>query len=283
LRFAKYEGTGNDFVMIEDLDDAHPIDARTARALCDRRFGVGADGVIRITRHGEADFFMDYRNSDGSLAQMCGNGARCLGKLVFERGLTGSTEIDVMTRAGSKHLSLVTDGPVVREVTVQMGPPSFAKGDIPMQGEPTDTFLQEPMDLGQLTVKASALSMGNPHLVLFMDSDPADAPVATIGPMLEHHRWFPEKTNVEFAHVMTDEIVVRVWERGSGETLACGTGACAVAVAANEAGLAPAVSQIQFPGGVVRVERLEDQVLLTGPASKVFEGELDERSLAGER
>ena len=279
MRFAKYEGTGNDFVMIEDLEDLHPLDPDLVKAICDRRFGVGADGVIRITAHDRADFFMDYRNSDGSLAQMCGNGARCLGKLVFERGLTGSTEIDVVTRAGSKHLSLATEGGVVREVTVQMGPPSFAKGDIPMVGEPADTFLQEPMDLGDLTVKASALSMGNPHLVLFMDSDPADAPVQAIGPTLEHHRWFPQRTNVEFAHVMTDQIVVRVWERGSGETMACGTGACAVAVAANEAGLCPRTSLIRFPGGVVKVERLEDEVLLTGPASKVFEGELDERAL----
>ena len=282
LRFAKYQGTGNDFVMLEDLEDASPLDPDLVAALCDRRMGVGADGVIRVIRLAErgASFFMDYRNADGSLAEMCGNGIRCLGTLVYERGFTRDTEFDVMTRGGMKHLSLdVVDGSVA-EVTVGMGSPNFTKAAIPMRGPAWETFLGEPFDLGGgMTVKATALSMGNPHLVLFVEDDPDRYHVAHIGPALEHHALFPEKTNVEFVQVRGDELKARVWERGSGETMACGTGACAVLVAANEAGLVPERAAVRFPGGHLIVHRTEKDVLLTGPAQKVFEGVVDEGSL----
>ncbi len=277
LRFSKYHGTGNDFVMIEDLDDERPLNPNRVAALCDRRFGVGADGVIRIVRGtGAADFLMDYRNADGSLAEMCGNGVRCLGKLVYERGFTSKREIDVDTRSGLKHLSLhVSDG-VVDDVTVGMGAPNFTKAAIPMRGPAWETFQAEPFDIGGgTTMKATALSMGNPHLVLFVEDDPDRYHVAHIGPALEHHELFPERTNVEFAQVLGDELKARVWERGSGETMACGTGACAVAVAANEAGLVPPRTVVRFPGGRVTVERVADDVLLTGPAEKVFDGVVD--------
>ncbi|HEY7401831.1 MAG TPA: diaminopimelate epimerase [Actinomycetota bacterium] len=283
LNFAKYHGTGNDFVLVEDLDDERPLDPEAVAAICDRRFGVGADGVIRVVRAGQgADFFMDYRNADGSLAEMCGNGIRCLGKLVFERGFTTATELDVDTRGGRRHLRLhVRDG-AVDEVTVGMGPPAFTKAAIPMRGPAWETFLAEPFDLGEgMTVKASALSMSNPHLVLFLDDDPDRYHVAHIGPALEHHELFPELTNVEFVQLQGDELKARVWERGSGETMACGTGACAVLVAANEAGLVAAKGVVRFPGGPVVVERLADDVLLTGPAVKVFDGVLDPAALVG--
>jgi diaminopimelate epimerase len=277
LDIAKYHGTGNDFVFLEDLEDGRPLEPSFVAALCDRHTGVGADGVIRVVRGtGGSDFFMDYRNADGSLAEMCGNGVRCLGKLVYERRFTDRTELEIGTRAGVKHLSLdVRDG-TVTAVTVGMGPPTFTRSAIPMSGPDGEPFLGEPFDLGDgRTVKASALSMGNPHLVLFVDDDPDDEPVGDLGPRLERHEWFPNHTNVEFVQVRGDELKTRVWERGSGETMACGTGACAVAVAANEAGLVPATTVVRFPGGRLVVERRDDDVLLTGPAEKVFEARLD--------
>lgn len=278
LRFWKYHGTGNDFVLFEDVADRFTIGEELARRVCDRRFGVGADGTIRVTK-GSApgeDFFMDHRNADGSLAQMCGNGIRCLGKLVVDRGLTRSTEITVGTRSGPKHLAVdVRDG-VVSAVTVGMGPATFARGALPMTGDPTESFVGEPFEVAGSTYKATALSMGNPHLVLFVEQDPDDVDVARIGPLVERDARFPERTNVEFVAVQGDGVKVRVWERGVGETMACGTGACAAVVAANEAGLVGRHASATFPGGTLQIERGDDeQVLLTGPAVRVAEGVLD--------
>ena len=283
LRVWKYHGTGNDFVMLEDLDDERPLSSGLVAALCHRRFGVGADGVIRVTRNVEGaghSFFMDYWNADGSVAEMCGNGVRCLAKLVYERGHTRQTELDIGTRDGVKHVSLdVADG-AVRSVTVGMGPPAFARSQIPMLGPADEPFLAEPVEVLGHTFKASAVSMGNPHLVLFVDDDPARSDVARIGPAVENDAMFPEKANVEFVAVAGDGLSVRVWERGVGETMACGTGACAAVVAANEAGLVPVRSQVRFPGGAVTVERTADDVLLTGPAERVFEAVLDDAWLS---
>ena len=277
LRIWKYHGTGNDFVMLEDLDDERPLVQEQVAALCDRRRGVGADGVIRVTRGvGDgADFFMDYRNADGSLAEMCGNGVRCLGKLVYERGFTTATELEVGTRAGTKHLSLDVEGGVVRAVTVGMGAPAFARREIPMDGPAEAPFLTEPFDVDGRTWKASAVSMGNPHLVLFVERDPDGLDVREIGPRIEHDARFPEKTNVEFVAIEDGAVKARVWERGSGETMACGTGACAALVAANEAGLVPARAEVRFPGGTLVVERTDAEVFLTGPAERVFEATID--------
>ncbi|HEX9123445.1 MAG TPA: diaminopimelate epimerase [Actinomycetota bacterium] len=278
LRVWKYHGTGNDFVMLEDPEDRRPLSPLLVRALCDRRFGVGADGVIRVGRGREdaGRLFMDYWNADGSVAEMCGNGIRCLGKLAFEAGLTSATELDVETRAGVKHLSLHVTGTTVEAATVGMGPPAFERSRIPMTGPPDERFLAEPLDVDGRTCKASAVSMGNPHLVLFVEEDPGDVDVQGMGPRLEHHEWFPEKTNVEFVAVEDGGLTVRVWERGVGETMACGTGACAALVAANEAGMVPARATVRFPGGTLLVERTELDVLLTGPAERVFEAVLDE-------
>lgn len=285
LHFSKYQGTGNDFVMIVDLDDERPLGPAEVAALCDRRTGVGADGVIRLVRgsEGGARFFMDYANADGSVAEMCGNGIRCVGALAHERGLVEEGTFDVATRAGVKHLALhLGDDGGVQAVTVGMGPPNFTRSSIPMRGPAWETFLEQPFEVGpDLTLTASAVSMGNPHLVLFVDEDPARYHVGHIGPALEHDERFPEGTNVEFARVDGGRIDVRVWERGSGETMACGSGACAVAVAANEAGLAPARVTIRFPGGDVEVERRDDgEVCLTGPARHVFDGTADLEALA---
>jgi diaminopimelate epimerase len=256
-------------------------------ALCDRRFGVGGDGLIRVAGAtaakeaglegaAEADFFMDYYNADGETAEMCGNGIRCLAKLVFERGLTGKRELAVATRAGLKRVWLRVEAGEVRAVTVDMGSPAFTREEIPMDGPPGDAFLAEPLDHDGLSVKASAVSMGNPHLVLFVDRDPDQVDVPGIGPVLEHDDRFPNRTNVEFVAPYEDGVKARVWERGVGETMACGTGACASLVASHLAGLVPRRATVRFPGGDLGVEWLEDgPVLLTGPAVQVYEGSLD--------
>lgn len=276
MRVSKYHGTGNDFVLVEDMEDRLALTSALVAALCDRHLGVGADGVIRIAPSERADFFMDYRNADGALAEMCGNGIRCLGKYVFDRGLTDRTELDVDTRDGVKRLGLeVADGKVAR-VRVDMGRPRLRRGVIPMRGPAEERFVEQPFDVEGAGYRATAVSMGNPHLVLIGDGDPAAVDVRRIGPILEHHEDFPEQTNVEFVRVQDGVVEVRVWERGSGETMACGTGACASLVAAHLAGAVPRRAPVRFPGGDLEVEWTEDdRTVLTGPAAFVFDAELD--------
>lgn len=281
LRVSKYHGTGNDFVMVEDVAGAIDLPPSLIAALCDRHLGIGADGLIRVTGADDADFFMDYSNADGSVAEMCGNGIRCLAKLVYERGLTDKTDLAIVTRAGVKHVSLHVNGGLVDSVRVDMGVPRFARRDIPMEPRDDEPFLAEPFEGAGLSVKASAVSMGNPHLVLFVDRDPDEIDVRGIGPILEHDPRFPNQTNVEFLVPADDGVKVRVWERGVGETMACGTGACASLVAANLAGLAPRRANVHFPGGTIDVEWAEDdRVFMTGPAEKVYDATLDRAWLA---
>jgi diaminopimelate epimerase len=277
----KYQATGNDFVLTLDPHDERPLAPDEVAALCDRRFGIGADGAIRVTSDAEGRPFMDYRNADGSLAEMCGNGLRCVAVFLHDTGTAAGPGFDVATRSGLRRVDIATDG----RVTADMGAPNFTKAAIPMRGPAWETFLNESIDLGgDVTLRASALSMGNPHLVLFVEEDPARYHVSHIGAVLERDERFPEGTNVEFAHVGRDEIAARVWERGSGETMACGSGACAIAVAANEAGLADRRSSIRFPGGVLEVDRTASgSVLLMGPAQKVFETTVDVGALVEAR
>lgn len=280
LRVWKYEGAGNDFVMTHDPEDRRPLEPREVTALCDRRFGIGADGTIRVTNDPEGRPFMDYRNADGSLAEMCGNGLRCVARFLHDLGVAPE-QLEVRTRAGVRSTQLLADD----RVRVDMGVPNFTKAAIPMRGPAWETFLREPLDLGGgVTLTASAVSMGNPHLVLFLDDDPDRYHVSHIGPVLERDDRFPEGTNVEFARVADGEIAARVWERGSGETMACGSGACAIAVAAEEAGLVGSRSAVRFPGGLLEVERGDGgPVLLTGEARGVFETSVDVGALVGAR
>ena len=275
LAFAKYQASGNDFLLVDELDgSAGDLDVP---ALCDRWLGVGADGLIRVRRGTAAPFAFDLTNADGSAAEMSGNGMRCLGAFVRDRGHTDASTFDVETSAGPRRVTL-TEG----WASVGMGVPNLTKAAIPMRGPAWETFLQQPFDLGGgLTVTASALSMGNPHLVLFVEEDPERFHVEHLGPALEHHELFPERTNVEFARVGADGIDVRVWERGVGETLACGTGACAVAVSAHEAGLAPSEVTVRLRGGSLHVERRNDgEVVLGGPVAHVYDGTVDLDELA---
>jgi diaminopimelate epimerase len=277
LRVWKYQGAGNDFVMTLDLEGGRTLEAGDVRALCDRRLGIGADGSIRVTRASDGRPFMDYRNADGTVAEMCGNGIRCVAVFLRDVGQETAPSFQVGTRAGIRRVTFRDDG----RVTVDMGEPNFTKAAIPMRGPAWETYLDETLDLGGgIVVRATAVSMGNPHLVLFLDDDPERFHVSHIGAVLERHDRFPEGTNVEFARVGTDEIAARVWERGSGETMACGSGACAIAVAAHEAGLAERRSWVRFPGGMLEVERQgSGSVRLTGPAERVFETTIDVEAL----
>ncbi len=278
MRFSKYHGTGNDFVMVEDLADEVRLEPALVVAVCDRRTGVGADGVIRIAPAEDADFFMDHSNASGETAEMCGNGIRCLAKYAYDRGLTSRQEIDVATRAGVKHLVLVVQDDAVQTVTVDMGPPSVERKTLPMTGEATGQFVQQPIDVIGRTFTATAVSMGNPHCVLFLgpSEDLGAVDVPELGPAVENRlEMFPNRTNVEFVKVVDDHIEMRVWERGSGETMACGTGACAALVASSLAGLIGRRAEIRFPGGRLQVEwREDDHVSLAGPAVWVFDGVL---------
>ena len=287
LAFSKYQGTGNDFVMVFDPDDAEPLKPEAVADLCDRRFGVGADGLIRVVGVDRTDarWFMDYRNADGSEAEMCGNGVRCVAAFLRELGVESGETFTIRTRAGVKRVSIRHVASARYRATVSMGAPNFTKAAIPMRGPAWETFLQQPFELGGgIRVIASAVSMGNPHLVLFVEEDPDRYHVAHIGPAIEHDERFPEGVNVEFASVRDDGILARVWERGSGETMACGSGACAIAVAANEAGLAGTRAVVRFPGGDVEVHRTAGgDVELTGDAVRVFDGTADLDALAAGR
>jgi diaminopimelate epimerase len=283
MRFSKYHGTGNDFVMFDDLNDRFPVEPWFVAAVCARGVGVGADGIIRIASSPSADFFMDYWNADGNVAEMCGNGIRCLAKYVFDRGLTTKTELDVDTRAGLKHVSIDVEDGVAARMTVGMGTPAFTKKALPMAGDPFDTFVGQSLEVHGHSFRATAVSMGNPHCVLFVgaDDDLTEIDVPGLGAAVEHRRDFPARTNVEFVKVSDGRVNTRVWERGSGETMACGTGACAALVASSLAGLVGREAEVRFPGGLLWVDwRRDDQVFLTGPAMGVFDAELDPAWLA---
>jgi diaminopimelate epimerase len=275
---SKYQASGNDFLLVDELEG--PVGDLDVPALCDRWFGVGADGLIRVGRGTEAPFSFALTNADGSAAEISGNGMRCVGAWLrdAERVAHGAS-FDVETSTGVRHVWLTLEG-----ATVAMGQPNFTKAAIPMRGPAWETFQDQPFDAGDgRTMRATAVNIGNPHLVLFTDEDPERYHLEHMGPALEHHEWFPERTNVEFARVASDGgIDVRVWERGVGETMACGTGACAVAVVANEAGLAPRQVLVRFRGGPLHVERRTDgELLLGGPVQHVFDAVIDPDELAG--
>jgi diaminopimelate epimerase len=279
VEFVKAHGTGNDFVVIEDLEDRYEIGPEFVRQVCDRHFGIGADGVIRIAPGSSATFFMDYRNADGSIAEMCGNGVRVVGKYLADRDYVGSA-FDLETRAGVKHLELTVDRyGKVGEVSVDMGRPSFDRADLPMTGD--GEALKEPLKAGGQVFEATCLSMGNPHAIVFVDDIDA-APVTTAGPLLERHPAFPNHTNVEFAQVVSPrELRQRTWERGVGETLACGTGACAVAVASQFRGFTGQRVTIELRGGALQLEWAPGgTVRMTGPAREVAHGTIDPDFLA---
>lgn len=267
IRFTKMHGAGNDYIYVDTTryPIAHPEDL--ARRWSAAHTGIGSDGLVLIEPSEKADFRMRIFNADGSEARMCGNASRCIGKYVYEYGLTTKTSLTLETLSGIKQLQLHIDGKKVNTVTVDMG--------IPTPG--TCSLREHAIDAGKQTFYGTTISMGNPHLVIFTD-DLQQIDLPTVGPILEHHPWFPDRTNVEFAQVQPDgSIRMRVWERGSGITQACGTGACATAVAACLTGRAKRQSDIYMDGGMLHIEWNTDNnhVLMTGTATKVFDGEIE--------
>lgn len=290
LSVTKAHGTGNDFVVIGDPDDTIDVDPELVRALCSRHFGVGADGLIRITRGKSGNWFMDYRNSDGSVAEMCGNGIRCMTKYLVDRGWTSSSDpisgnsLTIETRAGPRSVTY-TLGPdeKVESVEVDMGEPHFERDLIPMIGD-TQTVLGIRLDVAPVgtSLTVSAVSMGNPHAVIFVD-DLETVDVSKLGPAVERHPYFPEGSNVEFVSVLaTDRIEMRVWERGVGETLSCGTGACAAFAVSRQLGYVDEEAVTSLPGGNLHIRWDHQSIKMAGPAVEVFDAEVNlEELLSG--
>lgn len=272
LPFAKYQGTGNDFIMVDGLEGLPDTDwAEFARRWCDRHYGIGADGVILVLKGQHAPFAMRVINADGSEPEMCGNGLRCFVKYLADRGLAPDGRFAVETGAGVLHPEVLPDG----RVRVDMGVPILERTRIPMAGPEAPQVVEEPLAVGTETFQVTAVSMGNPHAVIFVPDAPA-VPLADWGPAIERHPTFPARTNVEFTQVVNrHEARMRVWERGAGPTLACGTGACATLVAAVLTGQMDRQGTIHLPGGPLEIEWPEGgHVFMTGAAEAVFTGEL---------
>ena len=289
MRFAKMHGIGNDYVYVDGAREKLADPAGVARFVSDRHFGIGSDGLILINPSDVADFEMEMYNADGSRGKMCGNGIRCVGKYVSDHHMTQKDEITVETLAGIKHLKLFKENGKVNLVRVDMGAPILQPEQIPVDVnafggihtthlEPYgDIILETEIPLKEsFSMKGTCVSMGNPHCVVQV-SDVAGYDVSGIGPLFEHNPLFPEGVNTEFIHV-TDRrnISMRVWERGSGETWACGTGACAVAVSCILNGLTQSSVTVHLRGGDLQIEWEEEKgtVFMTGPAVTVFEGEI---------
>jgi len=274
LRFAKLHGTANDFIYV-DARAGFPGDpAAAARRLCDRRRGIGADGLILLLPSTEADGRMVIYNSDGSRPEMCGNGIRGLAKFVHDRGLLTKSPLAIETDAGVKTLSLHLEGGRVSRVTVDMGMPEWRGREIPVNAD--GEVLDRPLEVDGRTWSVTCVSLGNPHCVVFVD-DVADLPLETLGPRFERHPFFPRRVNAEFVRVDDRRhLTMRVWERGAGETMACGTGACAVAVAAARTGRSERHVTVALPGGSLEIDwRSDDRVLMTGDAVAVFDGQVE--------
>lgn len=275
MKFTKMHGCGNDYIYVNCCEVEVEDRPELSRKVSNRHFGVGSDGLICICNSDKADFKMDMYNADGSNAQMCGNGIRCLAKYVFEQGMTDKETLDIETGAGIKTVWLNTEDGVVTSVRVCMGKPEFTPSKIPVITDEPD-FINKPMEVGGVLWNVTALSVGNPHAVVFVDNvDWLDLP--TLGPLFENHPMFPERINTEFVQVIDrSTLKMRVWERGSGETLACGTGSTASLAAAVVCGKSDNSAKLILRGGELLIEwdREADLIYMTGPASYVFSGDL---------
>ncbi|BAY25170.1 diaminopimelate epimerase [Calothrix sp. NIES-2100] len=277
IEFTKYHGLGNDFILIDNRSSSVPvITPEQAIKLCDRHFGIGADGVIfALPGENGTDYTMRIFNSDGSEPEMCGNGIRCLG--VFLADLEGESRTKdlyrIHTLAGVMSPQLMADG----QVKVDMGLPKLLAGEIPTTLSAADTkVINQPLEVAGKTWEVTCVSMGNPHCITFVE-DVAAIPLESIGPQFEHHPVFPQRTNTEFIEVVSrDRLKMRVWERGAGITLACGTGACASLVAGVLTGKCDRTATVELPGGPLQIEwsEIDQRVYMTGPAERVFTGKL---------
>ena len=275
MKFTKMHGAGNDYVYINCLEETVENPSRLAVLVSDRHFGIGSDGLILIKPSKIADFEMEMYNADGSRGEMCGNGIRCVWKYVYDRGLTDKTTVRVETVGGVKTLQLTVQNKEAVLVKVDMGKPEFAAEKIPVVSKEA-TVISQPLLVNGTDYSVTCVSMGNPHCVVFLKEDVRDLDLEKLGPFFENHERFPNRINTEFVNVIDRKTLrMRVWERGSGETLACGTGACATAAAAIANGLADEEVTVHLLGGDLRIQwdRTQDAVFMTGPAAIVYDGE----------
>ena len=276
MKFTKMHGLGNDYVYVNCFEEKIDNPPAVARFVSDRHFGIGSDGLIMINPSKTADFEMEMYNADGSRGEMCGNGIRCVAKYVYDYGLTDKTQISVETLGGIKYLDLTVEDGKVSLVKVDMGKPELEADLIPIISE-WEQVIDEPIEVDGKEYHMTGVSMGNPHAVIYVD-DVKGLDLEKIGPKFENHERFPKRINTEFVHCIDRQTVeMRVWERGSGETLACGTGACAVAVSSILNNLTDTQVTVKLLGGDLQIEwdREKDRVFMTGPATVVFDGVID--------
>ena len=276
MKFTKMHGCGNDYVYVNLFEEKVDNPAEVSIKVSDRHFGIGSDGLITIGPSDKADFRMHIYNADGSEAEMCGNGIRCVAKYVYDHHLTDKTEITVETGAGVLTLILFPEDGKVQQVRVDMGEPILEPSQIPVVAK-GDKVIDEPIEVGGKTWNMTCVSMGNPHAVVFVD-DTANFPLETYGPLFENHERFPKRTNTEFVQIISrTEANMRVWERGSAETWACGTGTCACVMACILNGKTEDKVLVHLRGGDLTIEydRESNHVFMTGPATEVFMGEID--------
>ncbi|MDK2878310.1 MAG: diaminopimelate epimerase [Thermoanaerobacteraceae bacterium] len=275
MEFVKMHGLGNDFILVNGFKEDVSKIIKKSKMLCDRHLGIGADGVILALPSDKADVKMRVINSDGSEAPMCGNGIRCFARYVFTRGIVSKTKMSVETLAGIMKPEIIIIDDVIEAVKVDMGHYSLLKKDVPIMGSPDEEALDLEVEAQDQKYIATGVSMGNPHCVIFVDNVDG-VPLEKVGPILENHPLFPKKTNVEFIEVKgKDHLKMRVWERGCGLTLACGTGACASAVAAYKKGIAGNKVKVSLSVGDLMIEIQDDRrVFMTGPAEEVYSGDI---------
>ena len=277
MKFSKMHGCGNDYIYVDGSKEMIPLEEKPelVRSLSDRHFGIGGDGVIFINPAEEADFEMEMYNADGTRAEMCGNGIRCVAKYVYDKGLTDKKCITIGSTGKVKTLNLTIQDKKVVLVKVNMGAPELTAVNVPVVSE-NEQVIDEPIEVNGTEYRMTCVSMGNPHAVVYMD-DVANLDIEAIGPYFENHKRFPKRTNTEFVKVIDRNTVeMRVWERGTGETLACGTGACATAVACILNGLTQEQITVKLLGGDLEIywDRKNNYVYMTGPATHVFDGEI---------
>lgn len=273
MRFTKMQGLGNDYVYVNGFEEKIANPSEMAVKMSNRNFGVGSDGLILINPSKKADFEMEMYNADGSRGEMCGNGIRCVGKYVYDYGLTEKTQISVETLGGIKYLDLTVKEGKVTQVRVDMGTPILTSEKVPVVAE-EENAVDIPILVEEKEYRMTCVSMGNPHAVVFME-DIEHLEIEKIGPKFENHERFPNRVNTEFVKVLDRKTAsMRVWERGSGETLACGTGACAVAVACILGGYTENKVTVKLLGGDLLIEwdRDQNKIYMTGPAEVVFDG-----------
>ena len=276
MKFTKMEGLGNDYIYVNCLEEQINNPTEVAVTLSDRHFGVGSDGLILIKPSKTADFTMDMYNAYGSRSEMCGNGIRCVGKYVYDYGLTDKTSVSIETLAGIKYLELHVKDGKVDTVTVDMGAPILESDSVPVIAD-SKTVINEMITVDGCRYRMTCVSMGNPHAIVFVD-DVEAFPLDIVGPKFEHHERFPNKVNVEFVQIVDRSVVrMRVWERGTGETMACGTGSCATAVACVLNDKTDENVTVKLLGGdlLIRYDREKNKVYMTGPAKVVFDGVTD--------